>query len=131
MTQLVPFGKKYRDQDVKVLLNDREYCLWLVKAGWLESTYPDIFNAIVKRYGLIVIHPEKSDNQKEIEALASKLIKVSVREYMLNKVNSAALAFESRFTLNALQREAPDLHEAIEDQQSMFYDKLTTAFDEE
>lgn len=50
---------------------------------------------------------------------------------MLAKQSEAAAKFEARFTMNALLREAPDLHEALEDQRGMFHESLVTANDQQ
>lgn len=62
---------------------------------------------------------------------AAASIAASVRERMLQKVNKAAAMYETRWTMDALYRAAPDLHEAIEDQQSMFHEILVTGDDNE
>lgn len=58
-------------------------------------------------------------------------IATSTRDRMLQKASEAAALFESRWTMNALLREAPDLHEAIEDQLSMFHESLVTGEDKD
>lgn len=67
---------------------------------------------------------------RDQQAVAAS-IAASVRERMLQKANAAAASFETRWTMDALYRAAPDLHEAIEDQQRMFYESLVTGDDKE
>jgi hypothetical protein len=62
---------------------------------------------------------------------AAAAIASSVRERMLHKACAAAALFEARWTMNALLREAPDLHEAVEDQRGMFHESLVTGDDAE
>src|SRR3954469_8831185 len=50
---------------------------------------------------------------------------------MLAKISSPAALFEARFTMNALLQEAPDLHEALEDQRGMFHESLVRGTDNE
>ena len=57
-------------------------------------------------------------------------IATSVRERMLKKTSELAATYEARWTMNALLREAPDLHEALEDQIGMFHDSLATGDDD-
>lgn len=64
-------------------------------------------------------------------AAVAASIATSVRERMLQKTNNAAAMFETRWTMDALYRVAPDLPEAIEDQRSMFYEILVTGEDRE
>src|SRR4051812_32621849 len=58
-------------------------------------------------------------------------IATSVRQRMIEKQSNAAAAFEARWTMNALSREAPDLHEALQDQLGMFHESLVTGTDEQ
>ena len=58
-------------------------------------------------------------------------IATSVRERMLKKTSELAATYEARWTMNALLREAPDLHEALEDQIGMFHDSLSQSDDAE
>ncbi len=67
----------------------------------------------------------------DAQSAAAASIATSVRQRMLNKQSDAAAKFEARFTMNALQREAPDLHEALEDQRGMFHESLVTGTDSE
>ncbi len=55
----------------------------------------------------------------------------TLRDRMLAKQSDAAAKFEARFTMNALLREAPDLHEALEDQRGMFHESLVIGTDSE
>lgn len=55
----------------------------------------------------------------------------SPRQRMLEKASRAAELFEGRWTLNALLRVDPDLHEALEDQQGRFHESLSTKNDVE
>lgn len=55
----------------------------------------------------------------------------TIRDTMLAKASTAASLFEARWTLGALLREAPDLHEALEDQIGMFHESLVTGKDKE
>jgi hypothetical protein len=46
---------------------------------------------------------------------------MSVVEQMLAQTGTAAAAFESRWTMHALQRVDADLHQAVEEQQQLFH----------
>jgi len=70
-----------------------------------------------------------SAGRRDAGAAVSVAITSSVRQRMLNKQSDAAAKFEARFTMNALLREAPDLHEALEDQRGMFHESLVTGTD--
>lgn len=58
-------------------------------------------------------------------------IATSVRQRVLERQSHAAAAFEARFTMNALKCQAPELHEALEDQRGMFHESLVTGTDAE
>lgn len=58
-------------------------------------------------------------------------IATSVRQRMINKQSQIAATFESRWTLGALLRAAPELHEALADQLGMFHESLVTGSDED
>jgi hypothetical protein len=68
---------------------------------------------------------------KEDEDAAKAAIKISTREKMLERVSRAAALFEARWTMGALLRAEPDLHEAIEDQLGRFHESLVTGQDKE
>jgi len=65
----------------------------------------------------------------KISNIAAAFIATSVRERMLKKTCEHAALYEARWTMNALLREAPDLHAALEEQIDMFHDSMTTGDD--
>jgi len=56
---------------------------------------------------------------------------MTVVEQMMQKIGEHASRYESRWTLTALRRVDPDLHEAVEDQRGMFHQAVLTGEDDE
>lgn len=55
----------------------------------------------------------------------------AARDSIITKTSEYAALYEARWTMNALMREAPDLHEALEDQIGMFQEALEQQDDAE
>jgi uncharacterized protein (DUF3820 family) len=44
--EVVPFGK-YKGKLLSRMLENRQYCRWLLEQGWFKEQYGDIYNAVV------------------------------------------------------------------------------------
>ncbi len=70
----IPFGK-YKNRDVKVLVDDLGYAKWILEQDWVSQKYPELFEAIKN------LSKDTSSNLAEKSLKAEKNILLSIALY--------------------------------------------------
>jgi hypothetical protein len=63
-TEIVTFGK-FRDKPVEALVQDAQYCKWLLTQSWFQEKFPNIHTLVINNFGA----PSETPEHNALQAL--------------------------------------------------------------